>query len=187
VGVFTQPSGGYYDLDPYEANSAVKVSETSATIGSGGTVDIPVTLTKSSVEADLNYIVASLKDASGSSGPLSNVVVLEYDESAPPPPADTTDPTITNQRPAPGSRVRDRTPTISATVSDNTELSADDIELYVDGQPKAFTYDATTDKLTYVSSRLRAGSRHQVKVEATDNAGNQTISTWNFRVARRQR
>ena len=180
-GLFTKPSGGFYDLDPYEANSAVKVSEHNATIGSGGTVDIPVTLSRSADTAGLNYMVAALKDASGSSGPLSNVVVLEYDESA------DTPPTVTNQRPAPGSRVRDRTPTISATVSDNTELSQDNIKLYVDGQLKAFSYDATTDKLTYVSSRLRADSRHQVKVEATDDAGNQTISTWNFRVARRQR
>jgi len=47
-GLFTEgvPNGGY-DLDPYEANSALAVTEKSAQIGSGGTVDIPVTLTRS--------------------------------------------------------------------------------------------------------------------------------------------
>jgi Ca2+-binding RTX toxin-like protein len=77
-GMFTQPSGGFYDLDPYEANSAVKVSEQNATIGSGGTVDIPVRLTRSSDSAGLNYMVTVMKDASGRSGPNSNVLVLEY-------------------------------------------------------------------------------------------------------------
>jgi Ca2+-binding RTX toxin-like protein len=76
-GMFTEPPNGFYDLDPYEANSVVKVTEKSATIGSGGTVDIPVSLTKSSTEAGLNYMVAVIKDASGRSGPLSNVLVLE--------------------------------------------------------------------------------------------------------------
>jgi hypothetical protein len=77
-GMFTPPPGGFYDPDPYEANSIVKVAEQNATIGPGGTVDIPVTLTRSADTAGLNHIVAVTKDANGNSSPNSNVLILEY-------------------------------------------------------------------------------------------------------------
>jgi hypothetical protein len=72
--------GTGYDLDPYEANSAVAVAESSGTIGAGGFVDIPVTLTRTSDSSDLNYFAAVIvaNDASGQTGLLSNVIVLEY-------------------------------------------------------------------------------------------------------------
>jgi len=72
--------GTGYDLDPFEANSAVAVSETPATIGAGGFVDIPVTLTRTSDSSDLNYFAAVVvnSDGSGQTSAVSNVVVLEY-------------------------------------------------------------------------------------------------------------
>lgn len=83
AGLFTEglPNGGY-DISPYDANSAVAVSEKTAQIGAGGTIDIPVTLTRANAESGLNYMLAVIKDASGRSGPNSNVVVLELDESS---------------------------------------------------------------------------------------------------------
>lgn len=88
-GLFNKPPGGFYDLEPFEANKALKVTEHTATIGAGGTVDIPVTLTDSApadkpAQGGLNYIAAVIKDASGRTGPLSDVVVLDLDAAAQP-------------------------------------------------------------------------------------------------------
>jgi len=72
--------GTGYDLDPFEANSAVAVQEYAATIGAGGSVDVAVTLTRTSDSSDLNYFAAVVvaNDGSGRTGSVSNVVVLEY-------------------------------------------------------------------------------------------------------------
>jgi hypothetical protein len=72
--------GSGYDIDPFEGNSAVAVGENAATIGGGGFVDIPVTLTRTSDSSDLNYFAAVVvnSDLSGQTGTVSNVVVLEY-------------------------------------------------------------------------------------------------------------
>ncbi|WP_440991677.1 malectin domain-containing carbohydrate-binding protein [Haloarchaeobius baliensis] len=66
-----------YDIEEFEANKAEVVEYYSATIGSDGTVDVPVTLTNSTDVGGLNYFVASVTDAAGA-GMGSNVVVLEY-------------------------------------------------------------------------------------------------------------
>ena len=102
---------------------------------------------------------------------------------APPPDAK---PTITGPRPAPGDEIRDRTPTLRATVRDETdELGSPDIGLYVDGTEKAFAYDAGTGRLTRTTGRLSYG-RHSVRVVAEDGAGNVAERTWSFRVIRRR-
>ena len=64
AGLFTTgvPGGGF-DLDPYEANSVIAVTEKTAAIGSAGYVDIPITLTNSAAGAGLNHLVAAIKDA----------------------------------------------------------------------------------------------------------------------------
>ncbi len=96
---------------------------------------------------------------------------------------DLTKPTITNLRPVAGSTIRDRTPTIRATVRDNsTNLAKRDIKLYVDGRRKTtFSYNRSTDRLSYTTGRL-ALRRHIVKIEATDRASNTAIRGWRFRV-----
>ncbi|HEX8804478.1 MAG TPA: hypothetical protein VF743_09800, partial [Acidimicrobiales bacterium] len=68
--------GGGFDLDPFEANSVVAVGEQTATIGAGGTVDVPVTLTSSGTGAGNNRLVAVVQSA-GSTGPTSNVAVVQ--------------------------------------------------------------------------------------------------------------
>lgn len=104
---------------------------------------------------------------------------------APDPGADTAGPTVASVGPASGSRTRDRTPTIAATVSDDrTELAQGSIQLYVDGAEKTnFSYDPANDRLTYTSSRLSYAS-HTVTIVATDAAGNDTTKSWSFRVVR---
>jgi hypothetical protein len=69
-----------YDVEAYEANTAVQVEEYTATVGPDGTAEVPVTLTNSSADGGLNHLVASVSDSEGETGLTSNVVVLRYDE-----------------------------------------------------------------------------------------------------------
>lgn len=95
---------------------------------------------------------------------------------------DSTGPTVTSVRPT---RTKDRTPTITAVVSDDrTELAASSIQLFVDGVERTnFTYDEASDRLSYTSGRL-SYARHMVQIVATDVAGNPTTKNWSFRVVR---
>ncbi len=110
-------------------------------------------------------------------------------KATPPPgnPPGNSAPTITNFRPAPNSKIRNRSPLISATVKDAEDnLSAADIKLFLDGNPIAaadFSYDPATDRLSYKSKQLSGGG-HTVRVVATDTKGSSTQETWGFRVRR---
>ncbi|MEB3358225.1 MAG: malectin domain-containing carbohydrate-binding protein, partial [Synechococcales bacterium] len=88
AALFTDNGSGF-DLDPFEANTALVVNELPATIGTAGFVDIPVTLTKSDPEAGLNYITAVIKGSEGTTSLVPAPIVLELDPgtSPPPPPA----------------------------------------------------------------------------------------------------
>ena len=71
-----------FDIDAYEANSAVAVNQKTATIGDQGYVDVSITLTRADVdsgEAGLNILTAVAIDANGVSSLISNVAVVEYD------------------------------------------------------------------------------------------------------------
>ncbi|MBW4561106.1 MAG: PQQ-dependent sugar dehydrogenase [Mojavia pulchra JT2-VF2] len=85
AGLFKNNGGGF-DLDPFEANSAIAVSEKSATIGTGGFVDIPITLTRSQTDGGLNHIVAVTKAADGTTSLPSVVQILDYQPNAAPAP-----------------------------------------------------------------------------------------------------
>jgi hypothetical protein len=77
-GLFTDglPGGGF-DIDPYEANSAIKVNEFSLLVNNDGTADIPITLTRTDDDGGLNHILVYLKDYYGYSGPASETMILE--------------------------------------------------------------------------------------------------------------
>ena len=78
-GLFTDAvPGGGFDLDPFEANSALKISETSGIISYDGYVDLPVTLTRSHADGGLNLIVAVQEDSFGNKGMVSAPIVLEF-------------------------------------------------------------------------------------------------------------
>ena len=130
-------------------------------------------------------------DADGT-GPLGTYGRARYDahpswgplNAGTPEPTDGTAPTINALRPAPGSSTRDRTPTIRAAVRDAaSELAASGIRLYVDGAPRAFSYDPDTDRLSRTTGKLSYG-RHSVRVVAEDGAGNAASRAWSFRVVR---
>ena len=87
-GQFTEgvPNGGY-DVEAFEANSAVVVDEQTVTLGSDGVANASVTLTNSTSEvsdgtAGYNYFVAVVEDADGDAGLVSDVVVLRYNDTA---------------------------------------------------------------------------------------------------------
>jgi hypothetical protein len=86
AGLFTAglPAGGF-DIDSYEANSAILVTEYDASVGLSGSVDIPVTLTRTSADGGLNHLVAVVKNASGVTGGLSPLTLLDYDDCTAPP------------------------------------------------------------------------------------------------------
>ena len=69
------------DIDPFEANTAFAVDEITATIAANGTVDVPVTLTRTATAngtGGLNYIVAKYQNGNT----VSSKVVLEYEPTA---------------------------------------------------------------------------------------------------------
>jgi len=79
------PNGGF-DIDPFEINKEIAHVEFTATIGPGGTVDVPVTLTKTHAEGGINYIFAAIEGMAGQTSYLSNIEIIEYDDSPPPTP-----------------------------------------------------------------------------------------------------
>lgn len=106
----------------------------------------------------------------------------------PPPPSDTTKPTVVPVSPVPSGTVRDRTPTIRAIVRDpETELEKTDVALYIDGRLKTTSYyDQASDSLSGTTWRLSRGW-HWVTIVARDAAGNTTTTSWSFRVTYRSR
>lgn len=84
-GMLDLNGGNGFDLDPFEANRAIAVGESSATIGGGGTVDVNVTLTRTNDDSGFNYFTAAIvdDDGSGRTGATSNVVILELVDGEP--------------------------------------------------------------------------------------------------------
>ena len=74
VEASTPPSEGY-DVDAFEADSAEAVSSQTVTLDSNGEATVQVSL----AETNLNYFQASVQDGSGTTGGVSQTVVLDYD------------------------------------------------------------------------------------------------------------
>jgi thermitase len=99
--------------------------------------------------------------------------------------AECSPPSVTAVTPAPGTRTKDRTPLIRATVRDEqTNLAQSSVELYVDGRKETeFSYDMSTDLLRYNGDRL-SYAWHRVKVVARDADGLVGYKGWSFKVVR---
>lgn len=76
------PNGGF-DIDPYEANKVVFVSDEVAAIGPTGFVDIPVTLGDTLVEGGITYLTAVIEEPDGRTTKLSNVVKVALNDLPP--------------------------------------------------------------------------------------------------------
>ena len=74
-------ANGGYDIDPFEANSVIGYGVIDATIGSGGFVDVPVSLSESPDTGGINYVAAVLVGAGDLRSPSSNILVIDYDPS----------------------------------------------------------------------------------------------------------
>ncbi len=80
--------GGGFDVDPFEANSAQSIQSFDATVGAGGFVDIPITLTKSDDDAGISHLAATVLEDGGWTGRVSDTAVLQLgDEVLTPSPA----------------------------------------------------------------------------------------------------
>lgn len=105
-----------------------------------------------------------------------------------PPPEESrnTAPTFGETAPVRGSRTRDRTPTIRATVRDaQTDLAKRNVRLWVDGRRvERFSYDRATDRLAHTAKRLGPG-RHTVLIVARDGEGLSRSRLWGFGVRKR--
>ncbi len=77
-------TGDGYDIDAFEANSALAVQELTGNTGTLGLVDFEVTITDSQPDGGINYIVAAFSSPTGETSPMSDVVVLDYDPQAVP-------------------------------------------------------------------------------------------------------
>lgn len=69
--------GNGFDVEPFEANTALTIDEQFGVIGPDGFVDIPVELRKSQGAGGYNIFVAAQRDETGDTGPLSGTVVLQ--------------------------------------------------------------------------------------------------------------
>lgn len=93
-------------------------------------------------------------------------------------------PSITGTLPASDSSTRDRTPTISATVQDDTTaLARSDIAVSVDGR-RVTNFSYNDGRLSFTSKRLSRAT-HAVELTATDAQGARATETWSFRIIRR--
>jgi hypothetical protein len=101
------------------------------------------------------------------------------------PPGPNTAPSIGGVRPADGSRVRDRTPRIHATVTDRqTNLAKRHIRLFVDGKRiTRFFYNRATNRLDHQAKRLSYVG-HQLRIVVRDAGGRTATKSTTFRIVR---
>jgi Tol biopolymer transport system component len=97
-----------------------------------------------------------------------------------------TTPTITSLRPPPGSTTTDRTPIIAATVTDQqTNLAKSNITLLLDDVTiprSAYSYNQSTDRMSYVPEKKLSFGKHALKVIARDGTGLSTTKRWSFEI-----
>ncbi|MGI9455318.1 MAG: malectin domain-containing carbohydrate-binding protein, partial [Aeoliella sp.] len=72
--------GGGFDIDPFESNKIIGLSEQTLTVGGSGIIDVPVTLLDTHADGGLNHIAAAVIDG-GRTSDMARVLV-EYDSTA---------------------------------------------------------------------------------------------------------
>jgi hypothetical protein len=92
---------------------------------------------------------------------------------------DITGPGISSFSPGDGEQIGNRTPTISAVVSDNYGVNASSVEMLLDGSSVG-SYSATTGVIQYEVPSDLADGFHTVRVQAMDIAGNGNVGAATF-------
>lgn len=87
--LYIDAGGGGYDIDPFEANTAVAKALYTATLDGSGIADVPVTLLQTSSpdagpDGGLNHFLAVENGTGEITSTASNVLVVEYDPTAQP-------------------------------------------------------------------------------------------------------
>ena len=75
--------GGGFDLDPFEANTALSYTYYTDTVGIDGFVDVPMTLQSTEIDGGYNYITSAIRDKEGDTGRCSERIVLRLPFPAP--------------------------------------------------------------------------------------------------------
>ena len=154
--------GGGYDLDPYESNTAIRITETSGVIPAAGYRDFVITPTKANPDAGFNVITAVLSNASAVKGSASDALTLWYDPSFSG--GDTQPPTTPESLTAPN--VTSRSVTLSwSAATDNIGVRAYDIL-------RNGALVSSTLGLSFTDVGLEADTSYQYTVVARDEAGN---------------
>ncbi|MGH3088969.1 MAG: Ig-like domain-containing protein, partial [Rubrobacteraceae bacterium] len=85
-----------------------------------------------------------------------------------------------------GQTVRANKPRIRAIVRDpeTPNLEKSSIEVFLDGKSRGFRYNNATDIVRVKSKNFKPGSRHNVRIEATDPEGLVTTRQWAFNIKR---
>lgn len=78
-GALYEPSGGGYNVEPYDANSIVNVQEFTATLDASGQADIDVNLSQSDPSGGIHYMTAVVEDEDGMTGPVSAPAIVAYE------------------------------------------------------------------------------------------------------------
>lgn len=152
--------GGGYDIDPYEVNKVTGYGTKDATIGAGGTVDIPVAL--STETGGINLFSAVLQDGSGARSSSSNILVIQYNPSGGG--ADTVPPSTPTGLAVSG--VTSTSVSLGWTAStDNTGVTG--YRIYRDG-----AVIATTSQTVFTDPGRAPSTGYLYEVEAFDAAGN---------------
>jgi hypothetical protein len=97
---------------------------------------------------------------------------------------DTNAPRITSLKPPAGAATKDRTPTIGATIQDNSgPVPRAKVRLDLDRVRRSdFTYNRATGRVRLEPTEDLAFGRHSVAITVTDKAGNRTRKQWIFRI-----
>lgn len=74
-GLFLDGAG--FDIDPFEANSLLLVTEHTGSLGASGSIQLPITLSKSRAEAGINTIGVWVEDSNGRLSQISPFLTVE--------------------------------------------------------------------------------------------------------------
>jgi chitodextrinase len=153
--------GGGYDIDPYEVNKVITQGSVSATIGGGGTVDVPLTLSRSPDTGGIHLGTAMLVDGSGRRSSTSDILVIDYDPDGGAP-ADEQPPTV------PGNLVATAVGAGSVTLA--WSASSDNVAVTGYGILRDEVPVGTTTQLTFTATGLAPSTTYEFEVEAYDAA-----------------
>lgn len=155
--------GGGYDIEPYEVNKVIGYGSINATVGGGGTVDVPLSLSRSAETGGIHLVTAMLVDGNGRRSSTSDVLVIDYDPGGGVP-ADVQVPSV------PGDLVA--TEVAAGSVTLGWSASGDNVAVTGYRILRDEVPVGTTTQLTFTVAGLTPLTAYEFEVEAYDAALN---------------